>query len=75
MYLVLPWDLSTHSLSSSFLSLPLEHVKALNEFKLYCDRVFWTDFLSGKNKVSRSGYMCHHLGRGDYVPSKPILRC
>lgn len=39
IYLVLPRDLSTHSLSFSFLSLPLECVKAPNVFKLYCDRV------------------------------------
>lgn len=56
--------------SFSFFSLPLEHVNALNVFRLYCDRFSWSDFLSGKNKVSRSGYMCHHLARGDYVPSK-----
>lgn len=57
------------------LPLGLVYVEAPNVFKLYCERVSWTDFLSGKNKVSRSGFMCHHLGRDDYVLSKSILRC
>lgn len=74
MYLVFPWDFSTLQ-SLSFFSPPSEYVKALNVFKLYCDKFSWTHFLSGKNKVSRTGYRCHHLARGDYVPSKPTLRC
>lgn len=65
MYPVPSWDSST-SQNFSFFRLPSEYGKALNLFKLCCDRISWNDFSKQKNIVSRTEYVCYYLARNAY---------